>query len=128
MQQDRLARFFKACIAVRTLLATAFVAAGWGPAWLRTLAGSVAAVLAFNFSVAAFRGKKTGAFQEPAWWAPLRPVHAAVWAAVAGLLFGGVRHGGALAALDPVVGVVSYVTLRTRYYNAAAATSEALLL
>jgi len=128
MQQDTLARLFGVCIAVRTLLAAAFVATGWGHTWTRMLAGSVAAVLAFNFSVATFRGKKIGAFQEPAWWAPLRPVHAVVWATVAVFLFGGIRYGGAPAVLDPVIGIVSYGKLRASYYhNAAAAPSEHLL-
>lgn len=130
MQPVILARLFVVCIAVRTLLAAAFVATGWAPSWARVLAGSVAAVLAVNFLVASFRGKELGAFGEPAWWAPLRPMHAAAWAMAAVLLFGGVRYGGALAVIDPIMGVVSYATLRASYYrNAApaAAPTEPLL-
>jgi hypothetical protein len=111
---------FGLCVCVRLILAGFLGATHWLPAWARVAGGSVAAVLSFNFAVATWRMKPTGAFKGCAWWGALRKVHTALWAVVAALLFAEVPYGGWVALIDPAIAIVSYWTVRPAFYQSLA--------
>lgn len=107
------ALFWTVCIPVRLGVAAAALAIGhWAPRWLPLVAVYAAATalgFAYNAALTLAGRKRRGGLGGLVWWARVRWVHLALWAAAAALAFRrAVPWGpGALLALDVVVGAVA---------------------
>lgn len=119
MSRARTAAFLLGCIGTRVGLAAllAFGCEGGGDGWCPSpLAGVLLGSIALGFALIYAFGLRDRGFEAGGeiWWDAWRPLHAAMYAAAAGLVWcGRGRWAGGVVLLDAAIGLLIFVHHRS---------------
>jgi len=110
-EKRRLLLFALACLPARVAIALVVgLALPKAPRWPSLVAGAILFLVSLSFLsfVLRLRARETGLFKGRAFWAPARPVHAALYLIAAALAFAGgeaLRYAGVVLGADVAVGL-----------------------